>query len=381
MDKNARVQKTVRIPITNHFAEGDYTGVFYVGKNARAVNLLLDTGSSTPVIRNIIQDLEGFTTTTFADSLAYGSDREGFTGPVIQTNLATGDKGSQVNLNNVYITVIPPNAGNPFRQADGILGLAYKTLNKRLDTYHDLGINTVDYLLGGKGQPTQHKRVELPTYFTELESQGIVPNRFSFYTLRSVPHWGTGNPKTDPLNQGYFILGGGEEATDLYDGEFTTVKVVNDIYYNTNMSALYVGNIRIGIPKYSRQPSNSIVDSGTNRIVLNPGIYNKVVAAFGKIDESFAEAIKNKRVKSLQGWPDVTVELEGESGDVKLTLSPETYWQLNAKHGDAVFVIASLESPKVILGLPLMNNYYTIFDRSANEGIGVIKFAPIKPPN
>lgn len=374
---STKVQKTVRIPITNLFGGGDYTGVFYVGEDARAVNLLLDTGSSTPAID--IQDLEigRVTTTTFADHLAYGSVPQGFNGPVIQTNLATGSNGSQVNLKNVYITVIPQDAGNPFGRADGILGLAYKALN----TSFNLGINTVDYLLKKEGQPTQYQRVQLPTYFTELESEEIVPNKFSFYTLRSVPHFGTGNPETDPLNQGYLILGGGEEATDLYDGEFTTVKIVHDIYYNTNMSALYVGDIRIGIPNYPRQPSNSIVDSGTNGISLPRDLFDRVVTAFGTINESFAQAINNASVESLEGWPDVTVELEGESGDVKLTLSPETYWQLNASEsGQAVFAIRPFDSPPVILGLPLMNNYYTIFDRSTDGGLGVIKFARIKRP-
>ena len=32
-----------------------------------------------------------------------------------------------------------------------------------------------------------------------------------------------------------------------------------------------------------------------------------------------------------------------------------------------------------VLGLPLLNNYYTIFDRSLSTN-GVIRFAPIKPP-
>lgn len=32
-----------------------------------------------------------------------------------------------------------------------------------------------------------------------------------------------------------------------------------------------------------------------------------------------------------------------------------------------------------ILGLPLMNNYYVVFDRSLDSQ-GVIRFAPIKPP-
>jgi hypothetical protein len=34
--------------------------------------------------------------------------------------------------------------------------------------------------------------------------------------------------------------------------------------------------------------------------------------------------------------------------------------------------------PQSILGLPLMNNYYTLFDRSVDPS-GVIRFATIKP--
>ena len=62
-------------------------------------------------------------------------------------------------------------------------------------------------------------------------------------------------------------------------------------------------------------------------------------------------------------------------------MSPDTYWQLNASEsGQAVFGIRPFDSPPAILGLPLMNNYYTAFDRSADQGLGVIKFAPIKRP-
>jgi len=31
-----------------------------------------------------------------------------------------------------------------------------------------------------------------------------------------------------------------------------------------------------------------------------------------------------------------------------------------------------------ILGLPLLNNYFTIFDRSVDKGLGAIAFATIK---
>jgi hypothetical protein len=33
-----------------------------------------------------------------------------------------------------------------------------------------------------------------------------------------------------------------------------------------------------------------------------------------------------------------------------------------------------------ILGLPLMNNYFVVHDRTANGGIGTIKFATAKRP-
>ena len=374
--KNA-IKRTVRIPITNFVAGSDYTGIFYVGENARKVNLLLDTGSSIPAIALQDSEVDRATATTFFNHLAYGSDPRGFSGPVVRMQLATGAVGPQIILNEVYITAIPPNADRPFGEADGVLGLAYKPLSTSID----LGINTVDYFLRGRELQIKYEYVSLPTYFTALERAGIVPNKFSFYTLRSISHFGTHNPEIDPLNQGYFILGGGEEATDLYNGEFTTVKVVHDVFYNTNMSALYVGDIRIGIPNYPRQPSNSIVDSGTNSISLPRLLFEQVVAAFRSINKDFARAIDSQKVESLEGWPDVTVELEGKSGNVYLIVSPETYWQLNAlEFGRSIFRIIPFDSPPVILGLPLMNNYYTVFDRSADRELGVIKFAPIQRP-
>jgi len=69
---------------------------------------------------------------------------------------------------------------------------------------------------------------------------------------------------------------------------------------------------------------------------------------------------------------------------VSLTVAPDTYWQLNApKKGYALAVFYGDKGQgggQSILGLPLMNNYFTIFDRSVNKGLGVISFATIKRP-
>ena len=51
-----------------------------------------------------------------------------------------------------------------------------------------------------------------------------------------MPSMRTSHPEEDPLNQGFFIMGGGPEQADLYTGEFVNVDVVNDAWYNTDCS-------------------------------------------------------------------------------------------------------------------------------------------------
>ena len=70
--------------------------------------------------------------------------------------------------------------------------------------------------------------------------------------------------------------------------------------------------------------------------------------------------------------------------DVTLTMKPDTYWQVDAyKKGYAVSPIFGDNNQlrgQSILGLALMNNYFTVHDRTANGGVGTIKFAAIKRP-
>jgi hypothetical protein len=85
----------------------------------------------------------------------------------------------------------------------------------------------------------------------------------------------------------------------------------------------------------------------------------------------------------LSVWPTLTFVLEGALGaDVKLQVTPDTYWQTNSpKPGYATAVLSGDNGQgkgQSILGLPLMNNYFTIFDRSVDKGLGAISFASIK---
>jgi hypothetical protein len=81
----------------------------------------------------------------------------------------------------------------------------------------------------------------------------------------------------------------------------------------------------------------------------------------------------------LKTWPDVTFVLQGDAGDVRLRVAAGDYWQVNAgKVGAAVAAFTPGQAGLAILGLPLMNGYFTIFDGEADGGRGVIKFATSK---
>jgi hypothetical protein len=79
----------------------------------------------------------------------------------------------------------------------------------------------------------------------------------------------------------------------------------------------------------------------------------------------------------LAAWPDITFVLEGDEGDVQLRVAASDYWQVNVvKVGQAVAAFSpGPQEGLAILGLPLMNGYFTIFDGGADGGRGVIKFA------
>ena len=81
----------------------------------------------------------------------------------------------------------------------------------------------------------------------------------------------------------------------------------------------------------------------------------------------------------LNTWPTITFVMQGETGDVSLTVAASDYWQVNTEQvGAAMAAITSGEPGLAILGLPLMNGYFTIFDGEADSGRGAIKFATRK---
>jgi hypothetical protein len=404
------------IPITNVFDGNDYSAQMLLGSNKAPANLILDTGSSTLAVTPNAYPAKNdtnLTATTYAQQVMYGTG--GWIGPVINTSMVLGNTTGQVTLQNAPIAITEAQQPNNFTGVDGIMGLAFNALNGAYDFgayltkthpkspktfpwpfksggHFTIFANKFSQLLASQKIPA----TTIVPYFTELAQKGVVANKFAFYTKRSGVHTAT-TDKTqianDPLNQGFFILGGGEEQTNLYTGNFMDVDVEDDLYYNTNLVAVQVaGGSRVAAlplqPEYSQMGSNSIIDSGTSILALSNDVYNAIITSLKALNPNFITQINTANATGLQtsalnlaDWPDINFILTGLTGnEVILTCAPSTYWQVNfPQPGIASFQVSASggDANQSILGLPLMNNYYTVFDRSLDKE-GIIRFAAIK---
>jgi Eukaryotic aspartyl protease len=369
-----------RIPITNIYMGGDYTGRILVGPKQRPLNVILDTGSSALAldVHKYAPDLtKGDQSTDLAQTDSYG-DASSWTGAVIKTAVTIGSEASSVTLKDANAAVAYSQSANMFRSADGILGLAYAPLDDAFTMPQDSWKHRYSAV-----QVRAGKHVDLVPYLTQLEQEGVASDKLAFFTRRSFMHEGGGGG-TDPLNQGWLIVGGGEESSDLYTGTFQTVKVLSNDWYSTNLKAIIVGNAspiagRLQGPQ--GMPSNSIIDSGTNSLDLAPQMLKALLSKFTTAQqELLTKSIEGNLVAvadlNLPTWPTITFILQGDTGDVSLQVPPSNYWQVNTeKVGAAIVAITQGQAGLAILGLPLMNDYFTIFDGEADGGRGVVKFA------
>ncbi len=404
--------KSIRIPITNVYDGNDYTAQIFIGSRNISANVILDTGSSTLAVSaktyNGLND-KNLKPTTLLQQVQYGSG--GWAGPVIKTSVSLGVPENLVTINNSPVAIACIQQKGSFEGPDGILGLAYNALNKGYNLkaffakYKSPSPVTFPWPLKSHSfkkflvqfnslvQKEKLNETEIEPYFTEIEKEGFTANKFSFYTLRSWVHYQniqkTG-VRQDALNNGYFILGGGEEQKDLYTGSFVSLDVMHDIFYNVTLKAIQVD----GCPPVPVKPvnhihksfyvTNSIIDSGTSFLALTTEVYNSILQSLHSLNTRYLPLINHSEngvpmpQLFLSKWPDIHFIFSNSKGkDTKLTCTPDTYWQVNfPDYGKAVFQISG-EQEQNLFGLPLINNYYTIFDRSADKR-GVIKFARIK---
>ena len=374
----------VRIPITNVFADGDYTGVILVGQAKKPMNVLLDTGSSALALdgtKYTPDFVNGDQSTNLAQTDSFG-DGSSFTGAVIKSTVTVGAANAIATLAGANVAVAYKASADMFGKTDGILGLAYAPLDDAFQMPQDTSKHHFP-----PAQVRSGTSKDLVPYLTQLTSTGITSDIISFYTRRSFVHVGAGGAN-DPLNKGWMIVGGGEESTDLFTGAFQSVKVLSDDWYSTNLKAVIVGSespIAARIHGPQGMPTNSIIDSGTNSLSISPQMLTAILSKFPPAQKAMlSNAIHNGVLVpmgnlNLDDWPTISFVLQGDSGDVTLDVPPSNYWQVNTQQaGSASAAITVGQSGLAILGLPLMNGYFTIFDGEADGGKGVVKFAKAK---
>jgi hypothetical protein len=373
----AKSKNPIRIPINNTLLGNDFTGKLYVGARRSEVSLLLDTGSSTLAVQQKSYDPRkdpNAKVTSLVQEVAYG-DGSNWIGSVVQTDMTASASGKSIDLPGVSVAVAYHETASMFGKAQGILGLAYQALDDAIDVHKP----TIPPKYTPNDVRAGH-RVFVEPYFTQLEKSGLVVDKYAFHTRRSVLH-ASADPINDPLNNGILIIGGGEEATDLYKGSFKTALVLSDDWYSVNLRQVIVGrSAPIGVlPPTSQDqvPTNAIVDSGTNGLDLNPTLFEAILK---KLTPAQAQLVRSQQTPvaniNLAQWPTLTFVLQGVGGDISLDVTPDQYWQMDAfEIGNAYCTLWRGSDPQSILGLPLMNGYLTIFDGAANNGLGVVKFA------
>jgi hypothetical protein len=379
-----------RVPVTNTVTGNDYTLRISLGAGSVPADVLLDTGSSMLVVDGGVYDPStdhDAATTQLLQTAQFASGS--FMASVIRTSVALPPAGAApLRFPGANLAVTYDSRPGTFGRSDGIFGLAYAALDTAYRMPADTWKNrySADQLQLGQ-------QADLDPYFSQLAAAGLVSNKFAFAVRRSVTRQALDDPSTDPLNSGLFVLGGGAECTDLYQGPFASVAVVHEQYYNTNLVAVRVGNQTINVPPAapgSRVASNSIVDSGSSNLTLDQGLYDKVVAAFHAIDPAFAAALLANAPTAGSGcdqtridltkWPALLLILQGsDGGQATVSVAPGDYWQFDSvRQGNASAMLCGdggMLGGQSILGLPVFSGHFVVFDRTATNGHGVIGFA------
>ena len=413
---------TLKLPISIVRAKGGYCVPIEVGCNQQVAHLLLDTGSATIAVETQAYDHSNdyfLTPTPYAQALTYGAG--GWAGPVVKTHLSLEHGNKRMLLKNSQIAIIKTEQQDNFFGADGILGLGYRSLNKVYDLTDHLNERNIEpahtypwpFEVESSKQGVRQFRQQLKNYprknpkafFTQLADNKISKNKFALYTKRSIVHvadatYTDEHLHADPLNQGLLILGAGEVHRELYHGNLETIDVVHDCYYNTKLISMQVGNGReMAAPPIqdnyrSKGRSNSIIDCGSSFLVLQRYLYQELMDELIDLNIDFIRHIERFTNANLAGkgyfptdldltkWPDIHFYFLSPYGEkIRMSCTPDNYWQVNAlEHGRAYFMIMDqLKNwPDMsIMGLPLMSDYYCVFDREYDAN-GVIKVAKVK---
>src|SRR5262249_48961763 len=129
--------RVARIPITNVYADGAFTGRILIGPEQKPLNLLLDSGSSVLAVDSRrYQPTKGDRTTRFAQYMGY-ADGSHWSGGVIKTTVSVGREQSRITADGINLALAYPEDARTFGKTDGILGLAYAPLDEAWEMAKD----------------------------------------------------------------------------------------------------------------------------------------------------------------------------------------------------------------------------------------------------
>lgn len=408
--------QSLQLDTTLGWAKGGYTVRVELGSGRSPANLVLDTGSSTLAVSASAYSPghdTALSATPWAQDIQYGAGA--WAGPVLRSSLSLGEGHHARRIDDALFALIQT-PGEPFRQADGIFGLAYR----ELDPAHDLGgllaqrgvvpAVTWPWPLAGdaaalRDQILAQPRVDLTPAFSALEEEGVVRDQFALTVQRAVVHVAAeGLPDhalaADPLNRGVLVIGGGVEAQSLYHGAFQDIRILHDLYYNANLLGLRVGDgplvpaPPLASSDVARLGSNALLDTGSSFLVLEASLHAAVMAAFAAHDprlpalvERFMAAFQHQQGLPNHAvvhadWPDLHLHLEApDGGDTVVRIPSSHYWPHSALNaGQSLFLLAAAlpHFPRQsILGLPLFAGRYAVFDRRA-AGLGTVRLAKVR---
>jgi hypothetical protein len=372
-----------RLPIGNAIMGSAYTAAVTLGQTARPANLLVDTGSAMLVIDGQAYDPATdpqAVTSQLLQTATYASGS--FLAAVVRTTLAAASTPAlslaAANLARAY--QMQPNT---LGMADGVLGLAYRSLDTAFQMPADTTATRYTADQTGQGAATT-----LPPFMDQLSTAGLAQNRFALRVRRSTARLQAADPAADPANAGLLVLGGGADCADLYQGPITTIAVVHEHFVHVNLRSVQVGaqpSIAVPpLPPGSQAASTAIVDSGNNALTFDQPLYTAILASFAAIGPGFADRLRacsidtgagcDQTLIDLTAWPTLLLSFQAPAGiTAQIAVAPADYWQFDAfAPGSASAMLAGANlSGQSILGLPLLAGYYVIFDRAG----GTVGFA------
>ena len=194
------------------------------------------------------------------------------------------------------------------------------------------------------------------------------PGISKVFSMQCCPYdggenWGTGN----------LVIGGIDSS--FYSSNLSFTPITQEQWYCVKMESVGVKGVLVGVSPSGWNGCQTIIDSGTSMLQLQPDVYASVMAQLPAMAEDTHACFTTKQVQAL---PDVTINLRG----VQLSIPPTTYTQPAPGRPNCRTVYIreaptngdpTQGAPPNILGQVVMEAYYTVFDQE-NRRIG---FAPI----